>query len=453
MTLRLAIMIAGLLGMQCLAAEVPALSEYAYGFPVLTEPTQAEDFHSIEVPLVLYQSVTDPGLRDIGVYDAAGRPVPRVLRPRKQQPPNPDTATPLPVFALPNDTMASAEDIRLLLRRQAGTTNLELNTVNGGPEQGLRYLVDTQKLTEPLTALAFSWGSVNKTFVATVNVEGSQDLDNWVAVGSGAIAHLRGDVSDIQRRRVAISGRYDYLRVSVSGVPEGWTLKGAEGIRAAAAAPLPRRWVTLDATGQDEDGGQLFDLGGHVPVDRVQVIISGDNSVVRGRLFYRSGERWANSKDGVFYNLRRDGAGVSNEAITVPERRSRHWKLKVITGRSDGPIQLKLGWRPENLVFLAQGQGPYTLAAGRAADLPDNFPQARLFGDQTIFDLTLGVDKGNLATARLGPRQLLGGTKQLAIPVKRNWQQGLLWAALILAVVVVGVIAVNLLRQLDSAES
>lgn len=448
------LLITGLFGMQLLnAAEVPALGEYAYGFPIqLQQPP--EDFNSIEVPLHLYQSVTDAGLRDVGIYDAAGQPVPRVLRPRKQQPAKPEASTPLRLFALPSGDTTTADDIRLLLRRGDGVTNLELNTTSGSGDTQQRYLVDTQELDQPLTALAFTWNVVSETFVATVSIEGSQDLDNWVSVGSGAIAHLQGDTGSIQRRRVGIDSKgYDYLRVTVAGMPDNWVLSAAEGIQLAQSAAVERRWITLDSSGMDEDGGLLFDLGGNVPIDRIQVRIGGDNSVVRGRLYAWSGDRWANFQEGVFYNLRRNGAGVTNEPLAVPERRSQRWKLKIVTGRSDGPVQLKLGWRPERLIFLAQGDAPYTLAAGRAADRADNFPHARLYGDQAIFNLALGSDDASIAVASLGSRQLIGGADQLVIPVKRNWQQGLLWAALVLAVVVVGGIAVNLLRQLNRPES
>jgi len=453
---RLALLLAGLSGSQLLnAAEVPAMGEYAYGFPIRLEQTQASpsDFNSIEIPLILYQSIADPGLRDVGVYDASGQPVPRVLAPRKPQPAKPEVATTLRTFALPSGDTATAEDIRLLLRTTDGATNVELNT-SSGVDARQRYLLDTQDLQQPLTALEFAWTLATETFVANVSVEGSQDLDNWTTVGSGAIAHLLGETDTVQRRRVSIDGnRYDYLRVSITGMPEGLRLAATQGIQLAQTAAVLRRWTTLDSHGQDEDGGLLFDLGGSVPVDRVQVRIAGDNSVVRARLYRWSGDRWTDSQEGVFYNLRRNGAGVTNEPLAIAERRSQRWKLNIITGRSDGPVQLKLGWRPERLIFLAQGEAPYTLACGRAADRGDNFPQARLYGDLAIFNLALGSDVTNIATGNLGSRQLLGGANQLVIPVKRNWQQGLLWAALILAVVVVGGIAVKLLRQLNQTEA
>ena len=53
-------------------AELPAMGDYAYGFPIETQ--EQADYYEIELPLTLYSSVADPRLRDLGVYDGNGRP-------------------------------------------------------------------------------------------------------------------------------------------------------------------------------------------------------------------------------------------------------------------------------------------------------------------------------------------------------------------------------------------
>ena len=59
------------------AAELPALSDYAWGFPIRTSGNAS--FYSVELPLEVNRSVTDPDLRDAGVYNGDGKPVPRVF--------------------------------------------------------------------------------------------------------------------------------------------------------------------------------------------------------------------------------------------------------------------------------------------------------------------------------------------------------------------------------------
>ncbi|MGB5591548.1 MAG: DUF3999 family protein, partial [Gammaproteobacteria bacterium] len=57
--------------------ELPDISDYAWGFPVQT--VGEHDFYSVTLPLEFNQSVSDPQMRDAGVYDARGNPVPRVI--------------------------------------------------------------------------------------------------------------------------------------------------------------------------------------------------------------------------------------------------------------------------------------------------------------------------------------------------------------------------------------
>ena len=59
------------------AAELPGRGEYAFGFPLLTEGDS--EFFTVDLPIAVYQSVADSALRDAGVFNADGQPVPRVF--------------------------------------------------------------------------------------------------------------------------------------------------------------------------------------------------------------------------------------------------------------------------------------------------------------------------------------------------------------------------------------
>jgi hypothetical protein len=436
------------------AQQVPGQDEYAYGFPILLQPgSQSSGFHSVELPLALYQSVTDVQLRDLGVYDGANQPVPRVLRPRQKTVERDETITELRVFALPASEAATAENIRILLRQADGATNVELTTGVGDPSHSNHYVIDTQALDKPLQALDLEWADVPTTFVAAISIEGSNDLDRWTTVGAGAIAHLQNSEGNLLQQRINLNGNaFDYLRVTVSDMPKGWQLTSARGVQVSQSSVVERRWETLQASDKDKDGGLIFDLGGSVPIDRVQIKLSGDNNVVRGVLYYGSGDRWVKWREGVFYRLNRNGTAVTNEPLAIAEHRSQRFKFKIKTGRSNVPVQLVVGWRPESLIFLAQGEGPYTLAAGRAAEQVAGFPHTKLYGDRAIFDLALDENIATLAQASLGPRVVLGGVELLTIAEQRDWRRFALWASLVLALLVVGWIAVSLLRQLNSSD-
>ena len=60
-----------------LAAELPGRDDYAYGFGLGTQGYS--EFFAVDIPLDVYRAVSDPALRDVGVYNADGQPVPRLI--------------------------------------------------------------------------------------------------------------------------------------------------------------------------------------------------------------------------------------------------------------------------------------------------------------------------------------------------------------------------------------
>jgi hypothetical protein len=102
-----------------------------------------------------------------------------------------------------------------------------------------------------------------------------------------------------------------------------------------------------------------------------------------------------------------------------------------------------VGWLPAELVFLKQGNSPYTLAYG----------QADLAGRQwPIGDLLSRLDSSDnldeLPMADWGEPQVLGGARRLiGEPAPIDWATIMLWSILVIGVGVIGLLAFRLLRQ------
>ena len=105
---------------------MPSPLDYAYGWPI--EQQSPSGFHEFDLPIEVYRSVADPGLRDIGVYDARGEPAPRLISAPKEAE-TPDQVvekTLLPVLAAPGTPVA---DMRLALERSDGGTSVRIESM------------------------------------------------------------------------------------------------------------------------------------------------------------------------------------------------------------------------------------------------------------------------------------------------------------------------------------
>ena len=427
----------------------PRPEDYAYGWPILAPAPS--DFYELELPLDVYRSVVDPSLRDLGVFDAHDRPVPRFV----SAPPAPRAAPdePVPLVLLP--VMAPAgtalSDVRFTLEQEAGATRVRVE--GGAPATAERplalvaYLTDMGEEHARLAALDVEWPAEAEPLIATLTVEASTDLGAWAVVGRGTVAGLRQDASSIERRRVTVNPREArYLRLTWQGAPPGFALTRLTAQYSRAAPEPARAEQSLATNGTDAaDGGLLYDLGGAPMVDRATLDLGGDIALLRASVHCRLAERepWIRMQEGLYYRLHRDGNELVSEPAALPPRRCRYWKVLVERGAREARPTLRLGWLPDRVIFVAEGEGPWTLAVGSARDPAAGFPQER-YADPGLRRL---AEKSTLVTASLGARDELGGELALEAPAKGpDWRRWLLWLGLVAGVALVAGMAWRLAR-------
>lgn len=440
------------------AESLPDRGAYAWRFAL--EGEEGTELRAARLPFAVYRSVTDPALRDLGVYNAAGEAVPRIIAApvAATRPPERTVAlTPVPLFGAPAE---QREQLRLLMQQGAGGTTLSLDThgsdsAAGSPAALAAYIVDLRAPHERIEALRFDWGGSASGFIGSARIETGDDLQRWRSLGTGTLADLAYEETRIEQNRVALTGAADdFLRITWSGLPAGWALASLTGILRADVPVEDRDVVALDPVAVADDGRTLtFDAGGFPPVDRLRLVLPGDNVVLRARLLYRSraDDAWHPVHDGVFYHVSRDGSAVESPAVPIAPVRAAEWQVRIASGTANGGLRLELGWRPERLLFLAQGAGPFELVSGRARDRIEEYPQDRLLGDRALFT-TLEATRAP-GEARVGPREELAGAAALTLGSAARWRTALVWAGLIGAVLVVGGLAFSLLRELKRAPS
>lgn len=434
--------------------EIPQLPDYAWGFPI--EIGETASFYSVELPLEVNQSVTDPALRDVGVYNGDGTPVSRMFETAGNDRQPAERSSPLPALPLFESPDKHNERKQLSIEREGGGTQFRFDLEDlFAPEDDVRlvaYIVDTRQRDEDVAAVDLAWEQMAPGFMGRVMVDGGNDLQNWRPVGSAVVAFLREDEASIEQRRIVLrSGAYDFLRIRWEGMPDDWRLSQVLGVFAAGDGGVSRKLVTLDAEGTDpDDGGRIFSLGGAPNVDQLRVMLPEPNSVVTAQVYYWSErhDHWIAAGHGTWHHIIRDGNAVMSEPVKISRMRTGHFKVVVFRGPPDLRTQLEVGWLPDKLLFLAQGQPPFTLAAGNAEDALHDFPQQRIYGAASLTELARR--DGDIVTASLGPRFELGGPARLVAAMPIDWRTVLLWLGLVLGVVFVGFMAFKTIRELKT---
>jgi hypothetical protein len=445
------LMVAAALPLMAFAA---VRDDYATQWP-LTLSRDDGGAYRVTLDQSVYRQLQDPQLRDFVVINRDGVAVPTDLFAPEEPLAKPAKRVALPWFALPatpaeNDPqgweLISQADADGRLRRvEARITDSAIAAL---PRSAL--VVDVSRVREAIVSLELSWQPVDALDLG-YRVEASDDLEHWQPLASrGRMVDLQREDRRLLHRRIELYGllphyqKARYLRLTPDRNDQAIAITGVFAeLAAARAAPAPT-WIEL-AGRRDPSAGEAvfeFDIGGRFPVQRVDVALAG-NHAVEWRLESRDDEDapWR-LQAGPWVAYQVDAAGVGSQS---PARalnsivRDRHWRLSANGMVADMP-KLRLGYRPEVVVFLAQGPAPYALAAGSVRAQRAGAPIQHLVAEVRR---QRGAD-WQPSPAYLDAAKPLAGNA--ALEAARDWKAWLLWAVLGLGALVVVAFAVTLLR-------
>ncbi len=453
------------------AAEKPA--DYAYGLKI--EASGSEALYDVTLPPAVYQGVTRRDLGDVRVFNGAGEVVPHAFRPRRTEKVDAGLSTPLTLFPLKAPAGASIDGLAISVRRSAsGAVSVDVKS-SGAPaaaQETVAYLIDMSAQDRALRALDLDW-KATEGFSGKLRVDASDDLANWRTLASGApLLSLEVGGQRLQQKRVELpQQKAKYLRLAwVSDYASAGAKNAAPEMTAASGElaekfiEAPREWAKFSAvqnTKADAKAGEyIFDLKGQFPIDRLRLELPEPNTVVQVEVLARGSveQPWRSVARGVAYRLRQAGGEVASPDIQVGASSERWWMIRVDQrggGLGGGLPTLNAGWVPHQLVFAARGTSPFTLAYGnrgaQAGALPIEslIPGYREDAGASVRAAKTGTQPiVNVQATSAQPQKELGGEARLQEQI--DWKRWSLWGVLGLGVLVLGVMAWRLVKQLGS---
>jgi len=437
-----------------LAAFAGPRDDYAQQWP-LTPAEQDAGAYRVVLDRTVYQQLQSPTLKDLAVVNADGGEVAASLFDAEQPLAKPANMVDVPWFPLPSSSSHSRDiasiseiaadgSLRRVVMSDAGTT---------AEASSDEYVIDTSRLHEPVRALRIGWAAGQAPFDRPYRVTASDDLKSWRTVQEeGHLVELQNNGARIFENRIELDGvKAKYLRLEPLRKDQR-ALVLTKVTAEFAPAQVVQEWQWEEISGKrvvEKDGAVSFEyqIQGRFPFERADVALPGNSSnewILKSRDSEESEWRFAAAP---WMAFQLEGGSVSNRSPpqTLQQlNRDHYWRLIPKNNANETAPTLRLGYRPEVLVFLAQGKAPYALLAGSARAQRAESPLPQLVD-------ALRTQRGQdwqPASAMLGDMQPLAGASALTpAPVERDWKAWLLWALLVGGALIVAGFAFSLLKK------
>jgi hypothetical protein len=422
------------------AAELHA-QDFADGMPI--EAPSPGTAYRVTIPVEVFMKAAHEDLRDLRVFNASSEVVPYELRQAPPQPVSRPRGPALPLFALHGDARASLNGVRVTIQAQGTAVDLQTSAPTADPHVITSYVLDAREIAQPLSGLQLHWAEGAPEFSGSLRIDSSDDLGSWHLLKSDApIIHLMTGGSELIQSRLEFpSAKARFWRLTWVGKTAPFELTSVTA-EATLNQPLaPQSTVTVTPNlGTHRESELSFDLGASLPVTQVNLVLPESNSVRKIELLSRAraADTWRQVAQAEFYRVSTGSSEHANEPIRIPTDTDRYWLARQTQPTAPiSSLELQVTWDAMDVVFLAQGTGPFLLAYGNAS-----VDSASVSLDPLLKGITV-------IQAQTGPSYVLGGADRLRPPPRTvPWRMTVLWLALGFGVVLLAWMAYRLLREL-----
>ena len=407
-----------------------------------------DSLQRVALPFEVYRD-SRPDLADIRVVNAQGEAVPmawagepevQLEAPRLVELPIFPVAKRQPGTAMPfTDVTVRASDGMLVSIRSKGAAQ------KPAPAATMAYLLDASQVQVAIRALVVEWKAIPGTQIVPLRVETSDDLIAWSLAGRAPVVKVESaGRAPLTQPRVEFTPRKaKYFRVTWDGADFALESVRAE-LEHGLKRPTRAMRVVAGAPGP-QPGEFVFDLGARLPVEALRIVPSDTNAVLSTQVLARENEAtdWRLVVVAPFYRLTREGAEEQSGPVEISRRAARYWMVRNAAGSSSGVPSMEVQWKPAQLVFVARGDAPFSLAFGKPEATPAALPISTLIPRyERLAEMRL--PQATLGEVASGPPP----TRLERLAGQINTRRVVLWAILLAGVGALGFMAWRLRRQM-----
>lgn len=432
-----------LLGSAACAQETPA--DFSVRVPLAVSGNGP--WYRLELPLAVQLSARQADLSDVRVFNAAGEPQAYALSRQSSQRSESRTVTEVKWFPLyAADTQQALPGV--VMKSTTEGTLLEIRPSSAKGPQVLRgWVLDASAIKAPLQQLSLDWSREHDGF-QRFSIEASDDLQHWTPWGDGQVARLSFADERVEQHDVNLPGQSArYLRLVWQGQAAPLLTSARLVSATSSSLPLPLVWSQPLAGTRLSAGEYSWQLPTGLNVERLRIELKQPNTLAPVTLSGRrdSKQAWQPLSNGLLYRLTSNGQEVVQDELQLPGQAVAELKLQVDERGAGLGVEapaLHFAVRSTQLVFLARGEPPFTLALGNAAAKAANLPLSTLIPDYSAERLR-ALGQATVA----GDAVVNTPVAAAAVESGPDWKKLGLWAVLLLGVAALGAMAYSLLRK------
>lgn len=451
------------------AAQAPLKPE-DFAYRGVVNLTETGPYHQVPLPLPVYKGLTSVDLADLRVFNGRGEVLPYALLSSEAQTVSQATETAAPHFPLfaRRDAASGGGDLSVTVRQLADGKLVSIQENPAKVEGGAVVkgaVIDASSIKGSIRSLRLVTEASTEPFLG-FSIESSRDLQHWRTLKRDAqLVHLEHGGHRVDSDTVEWDSAADrYLRLTWDNPQRApQIVQVMLGTVETRFTPPMRVWSEAIAPTVTKSGVFDYAWTGQLPLERLRINLPQVNTLTplavqrqfrrygKHRAFEDAPQRWEDITQTVVYRLQTAQKEIRSPDIALAAPEINRLRLEVdVRGGSIGsqPPTVQIGFVPHVLVFLARGEGPFTLAWGAEGMERADLPFSTL--------LPGGEEAGTLkaAPATLAEAQIVQG-KPVASAAKPEAEapsspatKWILWAVLLVGVLVLGGMARSLTQQL-----
>ena len=402
----------------------------------------------VTLPASILESMQRKDFGDLRVFNAQVQEVPHQFR--RITTDNQSIKTTLNFYPFNREEAADPASIRIQIMQNSGNQSISVESDQQQPHSSneFQYIAENRNDTQSLCELNLNWDQPRPSMILPIKVEGSNNLQNWSILNNSAnLSMLDYAGSKLIRSRVSIAcSKHDYLRIT-------W-LKPEQGLKLNSITAIykqPQKNVlqqkNIGKPHYGSDGNWYFETNSAAPITQLELIAPTDGLLYKGSLYSRPDDssQWRYQQSITQYRLKVTDTRLTSAPLKLHANNENFWKIELASEQQLTNAQLpdiQLGWLQQKLIFLAQGEPPFTLAYGNLNIAPEsNNGINHLI--KTLRDAGETPDMVNL-------EEPINNRTIAKLKKSTPWKLIGLWLLLIVGTAVLGYMAYQLYQQMNN---